>query len=216
MYIRTLLVVFDGCLSMWFLFCSSRHWPVTSGGAQGRVLSGLRANIHFLLLRFFFLHFSSFLRSHLSKNNVRVRGSSCTKQKYEYHQSVEDIFFGILGILRGRFGLSWIVLILGKGFWDLNKKKISACILWENLMIENFKEEKKNLIEAKVHFVSIGWETLCTNDFLRTRVHHIENHEFTIPGSLLSLFVTSCKCLIFHPGLFSYERTRHMSWLWHQ
>ena len=65
---------------------------------------------------FFFLHFSSFLRSHLSKNNVRVRGSSCTKQKYEYHQSVEDIFFGILGILRGRFGLSWIVLILGKGF----------------------------------------------------------------------------------------------------
>ena len=65
---------------------------------------------------FFCLYFSYFLRSDLSKNNVRVRGSSCTKQKYEYHQSVEDIFFGILGILRGRFGLSWIVLILGKGF----------------------------------------------------------------------------------------------------
>ena len=53
---------------------------------------------------FFCLYFSYFLRSDLSKNNVRVRGSSCMMQLCEYHQSLERLIFWYLGHIRGAFG----------------------------------------------------------------------------------------------------------------
>ena len=65
---------------------------------------------------FFCLYFSYFLRSDLSKNNVRVRGSSCTKQKYEHHQCVKKIHFLISwSYWWARLGYAGFVLIL-EGF----------------------------------------------------------------------------------------------------
>ena len=52
--------VFDGCLSMWFLVCSSRQWPLTSVG-QGRLLSGRKVNIPFFLLLVLFVFTLLFL-----------------------------------------------------------------------------------------------------------------------------------------------------------
>ena len=54
--------VFDGCLSLWFLVCSSRQWPLTSDVHQGRLLSGRKVNIafFFFFFSFFFLSFVIF------------------------------------------------------------------------------------------------------------------------------------------------------------
>ena len=89
----------------------------------------------------------------------------------------EDTFFDILVILMGAFGLRWICSDFG-GVFEIWIKKNSACTLWEKLNDRKLVRGKENKNKCKKSSsFSIGWEMLCTHDFLWARVHHIENHD---------------------------------------